>query len=380
MVEVLAAHLKHAEQHYRRADGSQTHEVVEYKIAYRVIRVLYGRIPAVEFGPLALKAVRAAMLAKGWCRSLINQRIGRVRRIFKWAAGEELVPFAVYHALTAVTGLQAGRTSARESEPIGPVDDATTEATLPFLSRHVRGLVEFQRLTGCRPGEACLLRRCDIDTGGAVWLYKPAHHKLAYKNKSRVIAIGPQGQNLLREYFTPDIGDYLFSPRRSVEEIRAARAASRKTPRFTSHMERNAMKRKAKPERAPGEKYNGESYGRAIAKAVEAHHLGGIQGSHQHPSTDLPFVEFQHVRLQLQAIGSDHRELLYLSLLLRGAPERRPVQPQVALAVLFLNRIPKAGLDAATNDSHAAHHHGRRERLLVAPNTLTLPAEFGCEP
>jgi DNA polymerase V len=28
------------------------------------------------------------------------------------------------------------------------------------LTRHVRGLVEFQRLTGCRPGEACALRRC----------------------------------------------------------------------------------------------------------------------------------------------------------------------------------------------------------------------------
>ena len=31
-----------------------------------------------------------------------------------------------------------------------PVDDAVVEATLPFLGRHARGLVEFQRLTGCR--------------------------------------------------------------------------------------------------------------------------------------------------------------------------------------------------------------------------------------
>ncbi len=66
-------------------------------------------------------------------------------------------------------GLPRGRTGARETEPIGPVEDAVVEATLPHLSRRVRGLVEFQRLTGCRPGEACTVRRCDPDTGGAIW-------------------------------------------------------------------------------------------------------------------------------------------------------------------------------------------------------------------
>jgi hypothetical protein len=49
-------------------------------------------------------------------------------------------------------------------------------------------MVEFQRLTGCRPGEACVVRREDIDTGGTVWLYKPKHHKTAWRGKSRVIS------------------------------------------------------------------------------------------------------------------------------------------------------------------------------------------------
>ena len=114
VVEVLAAHLDHAARHYRRADGTPTHEMVEYQLVYCVVRELYGHTPATEFGPLALKAVRAAMLARDWCRSLVNQRVGRVRRIFKWAAGEELIPFEVYHRLTAVTGLQKGRTAARD--------------------------------------------------------------------------------------------------------------------------------------------------------------------------------------------------------------------------------------------------------------------------
>src|SRR5262249_25154314 len=152
---------------------------------------------------------------------------------------EQLIPVSVYQALATVTGLQRGRTAARESDPIKPVDDAVVDATPPYLNRHVRGLVKFQRLTGCRPGEACLVRRCDIDMGGAVWLYKPAHHKLAYRGKSRTIAIGRQAQQVLWEFFTPNINDYLFSPVRAVGELRALRSVKRKTPRYPSHMARN---------------------------------------------------------------------------------------------------------------------------------------------
>jgi len=68
-----------------------------------------------------------------------------VRRVFKWGAGDELIPFEVYQRLATVTGLQKGRCKAPESEPVAPVSDEVVEATLPFLNRHVRGLVELQR-------------------------------------------------------------------------------------------------------------------------------------------------------------------------------------------------------------------------------------------
>jgi site-specific recombinase XerD len=131
-------------------------------------------------------------------------------------------------------------------------------------------MVEFQRLTGCRPGEASVIRRCDIDTGGAVWLYKPRQHKTAWRGKARVIAIGPKAQEVLKQFFTPDIHDYLFSPRRAVEELIAERAANRKTPRYPSHMRRNAQKRKgAGRKRAPAERYNRLSYLAAITRACD---------------------------------------------------------------------------------------------------------------
>jgi len=263
--EVLAAYLEHAERHYRYADGRATSEIYEVKIVLRAIRLLYGELPVGEFGPLAVKAARQKWVQEGRSRTECNRRVGLVKRIFKWAVSEQLVPETVYRAIATVTGLQRGRTAAREMEPVGPVDDAVVDATLPFLNRHVRGLVELQRLTGCRPGEACSLRRCDIDTGGTVWLYKPVHHKTAHRGKSRTVAIGPKAQALLREFFTPDREAYLFSPRRALEEV--------------------GRTFKANAQRPPKERYDRTSYTRAIARATsaaEVEHWAPNQLRHSH--------------------------------------------------------------------------------------------------
>jgi integrase len=268
--EVLLAYVEHAERHYRGPDGFPTDEVRQIKVACRIVRELYGTIPVVEFGPLALKAVRQRFVAAGWSRKTVNARVERVRRVFHWAVAEELVPPAVHQALAAVAGLQRGRTPARETEPVTPVDDATVDATLRHLNRHVRGLIEFQRLTGCRPGEACRVRRCDIDMGGAVWLYRPAQHKGTWRGKQRIIAVGPKAQSLLREYFTPTIDDYLFSPRRAVVELNAARSAARRTPCYPSHMRRNERKQVGvRRKRPPAERYNRRSYVTAVNRACD---------------------------------------------------------------------------------------------------------------
>jgi integrase len=133
-------------------------------------------------------------------RGLINRRIGKVVRVFKWGVGEELVPVAVYQALRAVPGLQKGRCEAREAPPVLPVDAARVEATLPFLLPPVAAMVRLQHLTGMRPGEACAMRAEDIHRTGAVWLYRPGHHKTKHRGKARVVAIGPRAQEVLRPF------------------------------------------------------------------------------------------------------------------------------------------------------------------------------------
>jgi len=88
--------------------------------------------------------------------------------------------------------------------------------------------------------------------GGEVWLYRPDQHKTAWRGKPRVISISPRAQALLREFFIPDIEDYLFNPRRAVEELHANRSANRKTPKYPSHMKRTAAVRVPSPKRAAG--------------------------------------------------------------------------------------------------------------------------------
>jgi integrase len=197
VAEVVVAFLNWAEGHYRRPDGTPTGEVDNFRFALRPLVKLFADEPAGEFGPLKLKAVRQAMVDAGLARTQVNARVGRLKRVFKWAAGEELIPVTVYQALATVPGLQRGRCQAKEREPVRPVADEHVEAVLPYLTPAVRAMVELQRLTGMRPGEVMAMRPEDVERGGEVWYYRPARHKTAHRGRSRVVAIGPQAQALL---------------------------------------------------------------------------------------------------------------------------------------------------------------------------------------
>jgi integrase len=204
VAEVILGFVRWAIGHHRSPDGKPTTELDEIKRSLAPVRRLYGHTTAAAFGPKALAAVREQMVAADWCRTLVNRRVDRVKRMFKWATAEELVPVSVYQALRTLTGLQKGRTTAREAEPVGPVDPAHVAAVLPFLNRHTRAMVELQRLTGMRPGEVCRLQLCEVDRSGDVWVYRPVKHKNAHRGKRRAIPFGPRARAVLVEFLTGD--------------------------------------------------------------------------------------------------------------------------------------------------------------------------------
>jgi integrase len=250
--ELILACWRHAEGHYRRTDGSPTNELTEYRQALQPLRSLYGHTPAAEFDPRALQAVRRAMVEAGLARTTINARVRRLRHVFKWAAAESLVPVTVHQALACVGGLQRGRTTAPEPEPVRPVAEEHVRAVLPFVRPPVRGMVEVQLLTGMRPDEVCRMRPCEVETVGPVWVYRPPHHKNSHRGLDRAVPIGPRAQAVLEEFLPADPADYFFSPRRAVAQLHAERARGRKTPLYPSHAAREAAEPSMAWERARG--------------------------------------------------------------------------------------------------------------------------------
>ena len=229
VVEVMAAYVRHARGYYRKGDRL-TSEYAGIIYSLRILKELYGRVPVAEFGPLSLQTVRQKMIEAGSSRGVVNQNVGRIRRMFKWAAAEELIPAGVPQALSMVAGLRQGRTAARETAPVPPVDDATVDATLPYLPTIVADMVRLQRLTGMRPAEVCILRPCDLDRSGDVWTYTPESHKTQHHGRSRVVFIGPKGQAVLLRYLARDPLTYCFRPCDSEAKRRAAQHEARVTP------------------------------------------------------------------------------------------------------------------------------------------------------
>jgi integrase len=313
--ELILAFWAHAEVHYRREDGTHTNELNDWKLTLRPLKELYGTLPAAEFSPLKLEAVRQRMIDarryrvrfrvegrtlerwvwghcfrrtdasqaealweeqwraaevlaedKALCRGVINQRVGRIVRMFKWGVSKEMVPESTWNQLTTVRGLEKGRTEARETEDVRPVAEAHVAAVLPYLLPPVRAMIELQLVTGMRPGEACAMRACDIDMTGDVWLYRPAHHKTRHKGKDRVVALGPRAQEIVRRSLKLDTRAFLFSPKDAMEHRWREARSKRKSKVQPSQV----CRKRKRPKAQPGDRYRAVSYAQAVRRAILA--------------------------------------------------------------------------------------------------------------
>jgi integrase len=299
VVELCAAFLRYAKTCYVK-DGQPTSTLKGVERAINPLAHLYGRTPVMEFGPKRLKALRHGLLQSGRInRATINKRMGIIKQMFEWGVAEELVPPAVYQALSAVKGLRKGRTAAREPVPVKPITGEVVEATLPHLPSVVADMVRFQRFTGVRPGEVCQLRPMDVDRSQEVWQYRPTSHKTEHCGKERVIYIGPKAQEVLRPYLLRAADTYCFSPVESKKQWLEARHAVRKTPLSCGNAP--GSNRKLDPKRQPNIRYSKDAYNRAIQRGCES--AFGMPRELRRISTKLPTEE----RKQLQELAANWR-------------------------------------------------------------------------
>jgi hypothetical protein len=144
--QLYEAFLHHAWTYYRRADGSPTGEVGNYRDAFKDLLQRWGTIPADQLTRAHLVAVRDALIARKLARSTINARVNKIRHVYRWACQEEppLVGDAVTSGLLLLRPLPLGRSLARDSAPVLPVPDLHLALVLPVLPAVVRSMLFLQ--------------------------------------------------------------------------------------------------------------------------------------------------------------------------------------------------------------------------------------------
>jgi len=254
---LLIEGLSWAKSYYTR-DGALSREYTNIKHAARPLAKLFATIHASSLDINVFEQVQLAMVHEGLSRRVVNDRMRRIRFIIKWAAARKHIPASIQLAASGVKALRKGQHGVRECERVKPVDGASIDAVRAYLPPTLNAMISLQLLTGMRPGEVTIIRSCDIDMSGSLWVYRPYRHKTDYLGHERIITIGPRAKEILRPFLLHDLNAYIFSPRRAQDERRAN----------TTGIHRKATRtRKRNPRKSPGLKYTTQTYGRAIRYA-----------------------------------------------------------------------------------------------------------------
>lgn len=274
--DLALRYLRHAKAYYRK-NGEPTNEAQSIHAVLKLLVEFSGTSRVRDFSPRRFREFRDWLVTqpdrrfkqkpRKLSRQYVNRCMQKVVRAFKWGVSEGFVPAETWQALTSVDGLRKGRSDARESPAIKPVDDADIDATLPFLSPTVRAMVELQRLTGMRPGEVIELRPCDVTRrSDGVWCYRPARFKTQHhEDAERIVFFGPKAQVVLEPWLRRDPETHCFSPREAVEWKRMQKRANRKSKVQPSQLDRS----KAKPAKIPGVAYSTGTYRQALHYACD---------------------------------------------------------------------------------------------------------------
>jgi len=299
---VLDRFWTHAETYYTRPvlddagqprltpDGSvqteSTEQLAHYRQVIRLTRRLYGGLEATRFGCPELEALREMMIrprtdpATGaieapWCRKHANRQVGRIKHIFGWAVTKGLVPVTVHQTLLLLPGLRIGKSAAKETAAVQPVDEAKALAVAKCASEQVGVMIQLQLLCGMRSTEVCIIRPCDIDRTVTPWQYTPMFHKTQEHDIARVIPIGPKAREILTPFLDRAATAFCFSPieaeakRRALLHQKRVDGIDEKKTTPLSCGNRPGTNRKAKPKRSPGNRFDRRSYYNAVKHACE---------------------------------------------------------------------------------------------------------------
>ncbi len=193
--------------------------------ATKVLVKTHASTPADEFGPKALKQCIQHLANESYSITTIQQSVGGIKRLFRWAVSEELLRVEVSQAIDCVEAPRAGSLDARPARKVYPAPEESVTAVLPLLTGPIRAMVELMLLTGARPAELTGLRVGQIQREGKlaigykpidlgqVWAVDLVEHKNATKGLSRCLLFGPKAQEVIGPFLENKCPtDYVFNP------------------------------------------------------------------------------------------------------------------------------------------------------------------------
>lgn len=202
-------------------------EAVQFRRALQPLLRLYGPTRADAFKADQLEALRGAMASGSWmtaqereqsrqpcwCANRCNRMCGRIKTLWRWAERKGYVPDGRWAHLCALPGLGRNDASVRHTAARKACSWDELSLVLPHCVRPVRAILLLLWHTGMRPGDACLMRACDVERSGEVWVYRPATHKNDWRGQDRAVPLGPAAQKVLAPFLLETEGEaYVFVP------------------------------------------------------------------------------------------------------------------------------------------------------------------------
>lgn len=277
IAEFIDRWLEHAATAYPARSGSST--LTNGRDACRHLIELYGELPPAELTAPRLRAVRLYMIeppsggkgGRGLSRKVIGDRLSRIRTIWRWGIDRGWLAPEQVDALK-IQPLRRGRSAARETSPVQPVEWDQIEAIieppegrgLPAAGA-VAAMLRVQWWSAMRPGEVCSMRGDEIDTSSEPWLYAPGSHKTAWREHDRRILLGPRAISVLASWIRP--AGSLFGYRQS-SYYNAVRRACRRAgvEHFTTNQVRHGAATRIRRECG-----GGDFRGLEVAKTLLGH-------------------------------------------------------------------------------------------------------------
>ena len=177
------------------------------------------------------------MIEADWSRKFINKSCSRIRLIFRYGIENDLINDPnVLLRLKALSPLLRGRTDAKDPPARSVVPQESIDAVKKVVPQRTADLIDFQLLTGARPGELMMLTGAMIDQSREIWVAELSDHKNSHHGKHRFLVFGPRAQAILRRYLVEDPDQPLFTFTRKWYGMAVGFACEKVgVPRFTPH-------------------------------------------------------------------------------------------------------------------------------------------------